>query len=533
MSGLIAALTGSSASTPAGGNAPKVPASRVTKLILAFAGPLFIVCLIILLSWGVKALGEVVLSNSTLFEFSADWNRDSTLLPSTVWAKFSAILLSLGIVAIAAGRIVNVNRFSLHGMYRNRLVRAYLGASNTLGIAGRDRKPDPFTGFALDDNLPLHDLWPQAQKPPAVPGTPVAAGVSPRPTPAEHLSTTSASTAVRSDAFETTKIYDATRMATAVQPLSIINTTLNLVHGENLAWQQRKAESFSMTPFFCGNLREGYRRSSEYGTPGGITLGTAITISGAAANPNMGYCSSPALSFVMAIFNVRLGAWLGNTNERGNGTYRRPGPRQAIMPLFAEMFGLTNASRKYVNLSDGGHFDNLGLYEVVLRRCRRMLVSDAGQDGSFAFEDLGNAIRKIRIDFGINIIFKTKIEIRPRGPEKKGLYCAVASVRYSEVDGTDPNNDGVLIYIKPTLLGRGEPVPYDIYSYAQSNEAFPHESTADQWFSESQFESYRALGFHIVEQLGSSLTSANFEEFNANVKKYIDGDGRMTGTSPT
>ena len=190
--------------------------------------------------------------------------------------------------------------------------------------------------------------------------------------------------------------------------LPIINTTLNLVHGENLAWQQRKAESFSMTPLYCGNWLEGYRRSTEYGRREGITVGTAITISGAAANPNMGYSSSPVLAFLMSIFNVRLGAWLGNTNARGNKTYLRPGPKLALKPLFAEVFGLTNSSRRYVNLSDGGHFDNLGLYEVVLRRCRHVLVSDAGNDGSFAFEDLGNAIRKIRIDFGIPIEFKTQ-----------------------------------------------------------------------------------------------------------------------------
>jgi len=115
-----------------------------------------------------------------------------------------------------------------------------------------------------------------------------------------------------------------------------------------------------MTPLFCGSWSEGYRRSAEYGGGDGVSVGTAIAISGAAANPNMGYSSSPTLGFLMAIFNLRLGAWLGNVNTRGNRTYRRTGPRQAIMPLFAELFGLTNSHRRYINLSDGGHFDNLG-----------------------------------------------------------------------------------------------------------------------------------------------------------------------------
>lgn len=490
-SGIAAAFVGSSAKTPATINAI-APVSRSRKWLVDLAGPVFAICVIIVISWEMKSLGQWVTGDSRLFWFSVDWTRD--LQKGTVsWgvlASFSLLILGLAALAFVAGCVVNVNRFSLHGMYRNRLVRAYLGASNCSAMAGKERQPDPFTGFALDDNLPLHTLCP----------------LSPLP-------------------------------GKDIRPLPIINTTLNLVDGKNLAWQQRKAESFAMTPLYCGSWCEGYRPSTEYGGPGGITIGTAITISGAAVNPNMGYSSSPALAFLMGIFNVRLGAWLGNTNRKGNSTYNRPGPRQAIMPLFAEIFGLTNSSRRYVNLSDGGHFDNLGLYEVVLRRCRHVLVCDAGQDGSFAFEDLGNAIRKIRIDFGIRIVFENKIKIRPNEPDKPGLYCAIARICYSDIDGDV--EDGELIYIKPTLRGRiptdkghtalssgegggdGEGIPYDIYSYARSSTEFPHESTVDQWFSESQFESYRALGFHILEQLGGTLEGARFVDFLASARRCV------------
>jgi hypothetical protein len=205
------------------------------------------------------------------------------------------------------------------------------------------------------------------------------------------------------------------------------------------------------------------------------------------------------------------------------------------MPLFAEIFGLTNSSRGYVNLSDGGHFDNLGLYEVVLRRCRHVLVSDSGQDKDFEFGDLGNAIRKIRIDFGIPIVFKRRIEILPNEPEKPGLYCAIAEICYSEIDGgADGQENGDLIYIKPTLRGRIRPtppagdtvVPYDVYSYGRSSPEFPHESTVDQWFSESQFESYRALGSHIVGQLSGSLSDAGFQEFLSSAHRCIAESAR-------
>jgi Patatin-like phospholipase len=475
LSGVIAALTGSSQRTPANDNARNGPPPAIARLLVQVAGVVFVVSVIIMLSWGLRSLGQTLTGESRLFSDPMSWD---------VWLYFLFLILGLALLSVVASRPVNVNRFSMHGMYRNRLVRAYLGASNCSEVDGRQRQPDPFTGFSLSDNLPLHVLCPQNSTPPAA----------------------------------------------EVRLLPIINTTLNLVHGENLAWQQRKAESFSMTPLYCGNWFEGYRRSIEYGGRGGITVGTAITISGAAANPNMGYSSSPVLAFLMSIFNVRLGAWLGNTNAHGNKTYLRRGPKLALMPLFAEVFGLTNSSRRYVNLSDGGHFDNLGLYEVVLRRCRHVLVSDAGCDRGFAFEDLGNAIRKIRIDFGIPIEFKDKIEILPNEPEsankpaRPGLYCAIADIRYSAIDGNVP--DGHLIYIKPTLRGHipsesGGEVPYDIYSYARSSKDFPHETTADQWFSESQFESYRALGLHILQQLGEPLADATFESFLGTAREHI------------
>jgi Patatin-like phospholipase len=468
VSGLIAALAGSDSRTPATSAVSAPPAPKSTTRLLAISGPLFVVCLIMTLSWSVKAIAESIISSTPLiylysppvpahlFDFKMPGQQD---LPWPITLAFLGVLLSLALLGLRASRFVNVNRFSLHGMYRNRLVRAYLGASNCNSAGQETRIADPFTGFALTDNFPLHKL--------CEPG--------------------------------------ADSQLKACAPLSIINTTLNLVKGEKLAWQQRKAASFSMTPLFCGNWSTGYRTSEKYGGPDGITVGTAMTISGAAANPNMGYCSSPVLGFLMAMFNLRLGAWLGNTNDHGDKTYEHPGPRQALLSLLAEMFGMTNSCSHYVNLSDGGHFDNLGLYEAVLRRCRYVLVSDAGRDKDFTFEDLGNSIRKIRIDFGINIQFDT-IRILDNSSTEHGVCCALARIRYSDVDGTSADDDGLLVYIKPTLRGVAQ-MPYDVYSYSKFSREFPHESTADQWFNESQFESYRALGWQIGNQLTERLVT--------------------------
>ena len=155
---------------------------------------------------------------------------------------------------------------------------------------------------------------------------------------------------------------------------------------------------FSVSRLHCGSWVLGYRPSTRFGD--GITLGTALAISGALANPNHGYNASPLVAFLMTLFNLRLGWWLGNPGRHGAQTWERSGPAHAALPLFNEALGTTNESYPYVNLSDGGHFDNLGLYEMVLRRCRYIMVVDAGCDSDYVFEDLGNAIRKIRIDLG-------------------------------------------------------------------------------------------------------------------------------------
>ena len=288
---------------------------------------------------------------------------------------------------------MNVNRFSLHGMYRNRLVRAYLGASN-YEVGGQQRQPDPFTGFSLSDNLPLHTLFQNRRRSPPK-----------RPS-----------------------------LLAEARPMPVINVALNLVHGEKLAWQQRKAESFSMTPLYCGNFHEGYRTPPGTAVRDGITLGTAMAISGAAANPNMGYHSSPAITFLLGLFNARLGVWLGNTN-----CLRRPDlcPERAALaagPLVAELLGLTSARGPLRQPLRRGPFRESGALRdgapslPIHRGVRRRLRPGA------TFEDLGNAIRKIRIDFGIPIEFKDKIEILPNEsespdkPSRPGLYCAIADI---------------------------------------------------------------------------------------------------------
>jgi hypothetical protein len=182
----------------------------------------------------------------------------------------------------------------------------------------------------------------------------------------------------------------------------------------------------------------------------------------------------------------------------------RSSPKYSIAPVVQEAFGLTDDKNKYVYLSDGGHFENLALYEMVLRRCHIIVVSDVGADEKYQFNDLGNAIRKIRIDLGIPIEFKSlpirAVELASKGAdqekEHKGSYFAIAAIRYSCVDtGAE---DGVLLYIKPAIYGDE---PQDVLHYKRSHDTFPHETTADQFFDEAQFESYRALGSFVMDRV--------------------------------
>jgi hypothetical protein len=165
-----------------------------------------------------------------------------------------------------------------------------------------------------------------------------------------------------------------------------------------------------------------------------------------------------------------------------------------------ELLGLTNDRGGAVYLSDGGHFENLGLYEMVRRRCAYILVVDADMDEDAWFEDLGNAVRKIRIDLDVDIRFDPPMHIGSRDkPLTPFRSSAFATIHYPETTKT-----GQLIYLKPS-----DPtdVPMDVRSYRNAHEEFPHQPTIDQFYSESQFESYRQLGQSEAAALVSGAAS--------------------------
>jgi len=277
------------------------------------------------------------------------------------------------------------------------------------------------------------------------------------------------------------------------RPLLVMNMTLNLTRHPRLPWQQRRAALFTATPLHCGSAVTGWRPTAAYA--GGLGLGAAMATSGAAVNPNMGSHSAPCVAFLMTLFNLRLGAWWGNPGER---RWRRPAPRSSLLWLAREALGWAGDRSPYVNLSDGGHFENLGLYALVQRRCHTIVALDAGCDPDFAFADLGNAVEKIRVDLGIAIQFEAGEFEALRARQRR---WARARIRYSRADGAGAR-DGELIYLKPMV--RGDEAA-DVLSYAHAHAAFPHESTLEQWFSETQMESYRMLGLETARSVRASV----------------------------
>ena len=456
--GLIASRLGwsSGVSATAQGkeeNEAKLPPS-ITQLVSRFAPQLIMPVFLLLLAGLIATFNERVSHRLMVWiQHPPSWSPFAAVQqPNAVLVELLLAAL-VAIPALVLSRFIDANKFSLHAMYRVRLIRTFLGASNSR------RKPHPFTGFDANDNVRMADLAPR--------------------------------------------------------PLHVVNATLNLVKGDNLAWQQRKAESFTSTKYRTGSCRLGYQESRLYGDR--VSLGGAMAISGAAANPNMGYASSPVLSMIMMLFNARLGVWRPNPGEPGRGYWSKPGPTYSVRPFIDEAFGLTSDKNAWVNLSDGGHFENLGLYEMVLRRCATIIVVDGSQDADFHFDDLGNATRKIRIDLGIPIEFPDGVPIA-KEIAAASKHCAAGRIVYSAVDGHGAK-DGTLIYIKSSLTGNE---PRDVLTYAAENPPFPHQSTADQWFDEPQFESYRRLGAHVVEEIFQFRDDvATIGQFTDAVRSYL------------
>ena len=449
---------------------------KVMNVVAKVAPYVFIVGLVLLVSTAVQIATGLVFDLGDTQELWWSSNGQSWLaISENYWRVLesgsAAWLAGLGVIFFLAGLAVSwrvdVNEFSLHHFYRNRLVRCYLGASND------KRKAEAFTGFDESDDIPLCKLADQ------YPG-----------------------------------------------PYPIINAALNITGGEELGYATRRAKAFAFTPLYCGYelgtagvgaqrftcdhpFEPTYSKTekgrsadglAKFAVEKGISIGTAMAISGAAASPNMGYYTTPATAFFMALFDVRLGWWLGNSRDAKK--WKSTGPALGLGYLLSEVFAQSDQQKAFVYLSDGGHFENLAVYELIRRRCRLIVACDAGADGSYQFDNLLSLIEKARTDFGARIEIDYGVTRPADGSRESQQNYVAGTIHYNPHDPTDT---GTLIVIKAGMPVRNvapcstadRNLPDDVWRYCDQHSTFPHESTADQWFDEWQFESYRALGEHI------------------------------------
>jgi len=480
------------------------------------------------------ACAAATAAHAVAWDFSAPWTRGARLPvdPGT----YAVVTLVLLLFALAFGNtFAFLNRSSHQPLYSSRLIRAYLGASNDVRWTERRPVITPIEG----DDVEVHEYWPCF---------PNGDGRS---------------------------VYEKGA------PLHLVNVTINeTVDGETqLQQQDRKGVGMALGPAglsagirhhvvfdlaredagtapHARTILQTYPRSGfrmfEYTRPDDpkalwefpgqpLSLGAWVGISGAAFTTGTGFRTSLGLSLLAGLANVRLGYWWDSRADVGAreqaSARRRPLSRllDALFPVQAFLAReflarFPGSSLRYWYISDGGHFDNTGAYELIRRRLPLIVLIDAEADPAYRFDGLANLVRKARLDFGADVQFLDRSgyggaegaadaegegvdsllgaargsldDLRPSGPDRLSLArCALARVTYADEPAAPPR---WLLYVKPTLTGDE---PLDVRQYAAANPRFPQQTTADQFFDEAQWESYRKLGEHIAEQiLGTSRT---------------------------
>lgn len=398
------------------------------------------------------------------FYFDEEWFR---------WALLVAVA-----VALITGRSVNLNYISIHRYYRDRLMETFMPDAPP---AGEGTETGPAVGA---NKARLSDMC----------------GVS-------------------GGAVEPRQAADG-RVNQA--PYHLINTNVVLVDSDDRRLRLRGGDNFILSPLYCGSGATGWTRTTAL-TRTPLTLPTAVAVSAAAANPNTGVggegaTRNPLLSLVMSLLNIRLGFWVPNPNPEKRPKNARAdhfrAARYEISPSGYE------ESRKFLQITDGGHFENLALYELIRRRVRLIICCDGGADPDFSFSDLQVFVRRIGSDFGARVDFDKKNhlehiipqapdpdKVRDQDPDTPAYPVGTKFADRGYVKGRivyppDPDsgesNESIFILIKTTMI---KEIGLTLKGYKGKHPDFPDESTADQFFDEEQFEAYRELGYAIARQL--------------------------------
>jgi hypothetical protein len=250
--------------------------------------------------------------------------------------------------------------------------------------------------------------------------------------------------------------------------------------------------------------------------PRRVTLPAAVAVSGAAVSPLAGKMTRPSQRLLLAVGNVRLGLWLRNPMYRQDGVqakrpktlwrklwaqWRQPGPRLLLL----ELAGRTHLNRRWLYITDGGHYDNLGLVEALRRRPKVLFAFDASGDRVDRWSTLGQALALARSELG------ARVEVDPRQMGAiDGQHVHTPFVRgdiwYAPLDPDRPPDATLWL----TKLGVPDQVPWDVQAYAQRFGSFPCDPTIQQLYGDEQLEAYRALGQSSTKlMLAQSLTTVS------------------------
>jgi hypothetical protein len=398
--------------------------------------------------------------------------------------SIASLYLVVGLVLLVVGWLLSANANSLHRLYRDRLSKAFL--------------------FDPDRRVPARPWHSFRRK-----------ASDERKAVADKAKAADTQAALRNSDLKPLETLRLSGLNADLAPYQLINAALNIEASKYANRRGRNADFFIFSKLFTGSEATGYVDTVKMEAKmTGLTVGTAMAVSGAAASSNMGSATIKALVPTLAILNVRLGYWLTNPAKVA-GTLRKALIWQLFDKLYflKELLGLLSDDSGIVYLTDGGHLENLGIYELLRRRCKLIIAIDGEADPDLNFGSLITLERYARIDFGLRIDLpwaairdtsrKASAEILKRGglpPDEvaKGPHCALGTIYYPRQKGKedDPNSTGVLLYVKSSFTGDENDYVVD---YKRRNPEFPHETTLDQLFTEEQFEVYRALGFHAVD----------------------------------
>ena len=285
-------------------------------------------------------------------------------------------------------------------------------------------------------------------------------------------------------------------------PYPLFNAHVPFTSASSRRRRLRGGDNFILSPLYCGSSATGWRRTGQF-MDDGMTLPTAMAISGSVNHQQsglggVGTALNPLVSLLKVLLNLRMGYWV--PNPRADEQSRRP---NHFIPGLGEALAVgQDEEGSFLLLEDGGYFDNLGLYELVRRRLRLILVCDAGADVGARLSDLYQVLRRVEVDFGARVTFDDREDyfaVIPRepAPYPTGSKLAERGHLLGRIDYAD-GTKGTLVYLKSALVSG---MSFSDVGFGSQREGFPQETTVDQFFDEEQFDAHRRLGCELARRL--------------------------------